>query len=861
MPSGKSRRPGARRHSRSPQTGSRRTEICRFEYSLPNPAQELTAWAYQPGPGEFAAPPQSGVGAAALPADLPGSGDLGGGAPYVAIALQPRLPRAEDRTFREFALVVDSSRSMFGERYLRASELASRVVRELDPDDRVTVLACDSTCRELPSHVVSPGDDAARAVSDFLRGITPEGGSDLGLAIKNGRDAIRDAPAGAARVIYIGDGTPTIGPVSAAFMRREVEAAVPRGAGTVSAVAIGSDADVATLRTMAQAGGGAVVPFVPGQAPLDVAYAVLGAAYGTTLADPSVALPDGLVAVAPMRLATIAAGGETMIVARMTRPNIDGTLTLRGTIAGAPFEQRYPLHVEATTAKGNAFVPRLWAAAELADLEDESDAASRARAVELSRRFHVASRYTSLMVLESAAMFRAFGLHQDEQPAVYTGDDDAVSTGADGETAVRDPEQQNLPEATAKKDEVGSTEAYAGDRDEKEAAGGGLASGSGAAMPKAAPASAAAEPAMRARASEAEDGALAHAYAPPPPAGAPLRRTDDRPMLMPPGDPSPLEPEVPERYWPRRYVPMRKIWERIGRIVTSTTLPASVTPEAIARAERDAAANALDRDAVKRLYTLYFLSGDVDRASHVAEEWSAKDPLDPDALTARADVAAARGERELAIRILGSVVDVRPGDHKAQWRLARLRRWAGQAALGCRNSLAIAQIRSTDARLLEEAVRCERDLGNADVASALTAAASDATRTAADALLAVPAPDASALLGDLRLQATWDSGDDLDLSLLPSDGNRVSWLGAPTKAIITARDVESTSREGLALQGGAPGDYVVEVTRPEGHTRTVRGSVDITAAGERRSVPFVLDGQRMRVALVKISAKSRLVPL
>jgi hypothetical protein len=252
----------------------------------------------------------------------------------------------------------------------------------------------------------------------------------------------------------------------------------------------------------------------------------------------------------------------------------------------------------------------------------------------------------------------------------------------------------------------------------------------------------------------------------------------------------------------------------------------------------------------------------VDRAGEVAESWSAKDPLDPDALTARADVAAARGDRDLSIRILGSVVDVRPGDHKAQWRLARLHRWAGRPEQGCRHSMAVAQIRANDSKLFVEAVRCLQELGHAGVVADLMASADDATRRATDILLRAPAPDPFALSGDLRVEATWDGGEDLDVSMLSPDSDRISWLGAPTRAVISARDVTSRLHEALALRGGAPGEYVIEITRPTGSRGgVVRGTMDITAAGDHRTVPFVLDGQRLRIALARITAKSRLVPL
>jgi hypothetical protein len=57
------------------------------------------------------------------------------------------------------------------------------------------------------------------------------------------------------------------------------------------------------------------------------------------------------------------------------------------------------------------------------------------------------------------------------------------------------------------------------------------------------------------------------------------------------------------------------------------------------------------------------------------------------------------------------------------------------------------------------------------------------------------------------------------------------------------------------------GDYVVEITRPKGRSGTVRGSLQISAAGDKRTVPFVLEGGRARVALIKVSSRSRLVPL
>ena len=778
---------------------------------------------------------------------------------------------------------------MFGERYRRAAALTESIVREMDRGNRVTVLACDSTCREPQAGLVNAGPDAARAVAEFLSAVTPEGGSDVAFAVRRGKEALRGSPRGAQRIVYVGDGTPTIGPVSPAFMRREIEAAVPRDAGTVTAVAIGADADTATLATLAEAGGGVMVPYVPGQTLLDAAYALLGATYGTTLGDVRVELPEGLTELAPQRIGSIRAGGEAMLVARMNAATISGTLTVHGTIAGAPFEQSYPLTVDSTTSKGNAFVPRLWAAGKIADLEQQPDAASRAQAIDLSARFHVASRYTSLLVLESAAMMHAFGLERVDRAPLWAGDGVAESTSADAETAIDDGDEgrgmlsdKSLMNelATGSPGEGAASESARrsraapdapAEKEYREPAPAPRAMAMGAEH-HAAPAPAPVAP-HAANKPKAEMDSRADLDGPEKKSAAPATATagglgtsaggyayqprDDMsgPLLMPP----PYAPPPPN--FGRRYIPMRKIWERVGRIVVPPALPDRVTSEAVTLAELAAAGTDPTRESLKRLYTLYVMGGRLDGAADVAERWSSKDPLDPDALTARADVAAARGDRDAAIRILGSVLDVRPGDNKAAFRLARLYRWAGNAELACRHSMAAAQIRATDEKLLSEAVRCTRDLGAEGVASDLMALADERTRRAADILLAAKPADPSVLSGDLRVEATWGGGDDLDLALLAPDGGRVSWLGAPTKAVITARDVQSTTHEGLALRGGAPGDYLVEVTRPAAHRGTVRGSLTIYLAGARAVAPFELDGTGKRVALLKITTRPRLVPL
>ncbi len=810
------------------------------EYATADRDTELSAWAYQPT-GEIAADDADKDGKSKAAGQNPTADrvpriDQGaaatvvstsdGSAPYVAMAVRPRLPRRSDDAQRAYVFVVDSSRSMFGERYKRAAALTARTIKELDRLDRFTVLACDTTCRSLPGGMRVPSHEASREVKQFLDGITPEGGSDPAASMRDASSTASHAEGRQLRVVYIGDGTPTVGPIRPGDLTKAAQAAMPSGRGTLTAVAIGADADLDALAALARGGSGTVLPYVPGQRTNEAAYAILGASYGMGLSDVKLELPEGLVEVAPKAIDTIARGGETIVVARMTRPQVNGTVVLRGKVGDDAFEQTYRLDVTAVAGQSNAFVPRLYASKRIADLERAGTASARDQAVALSSRFNVASRHTSLLVLESPAMFRAFGLDNTRRAPEWTGEMGVMASKAKGDRKLAEDEEAFGPGGTG-----GPMDSYDDD-----------------AMGFSGP------PAKKARMAKPMATATGGWAEPPQPAPPPASRP--RPDSVASEKADRMDWERPQRR--RGMIAMRKIWERHATIHTGRLTPLAASFDKIAEAETKLNQNENSRDAVKNLYKLLALSGQLDRATTVAERWSEKEALDPEALTARADLVARKGNRSEAIRILGSVVDVRPGDVPAQKRLARLHRWAGRAVLGCRHSIAVAQIHQKDAKLLSEAVFCGRKTGESLLVQDMLSGADDKTRKAAEAAL-TKMKDETGLRGELRLEAKWDGGShDLDISLIHPDGHRVSWLGAPTRAIISAEDVHSTSREALALLGSKAGEYVIEITRASGQG-TVRGTLTVRVAGATRSIPFVLDGDRLTLGTVRVFWKSRLV--
>jgi hypothetical protein len=796
------------------------------DYALSDRSSELSAWAYQD----------------------PKSSD---GAPYVALTLRPALPRAERRgKGRAVALVVDASRSVFGENYRRATSLAARLARDLDANDRVTVLACDSTCRELPGDLRAPGARAARDVRRFLSQEIPEGASDITLGVAQGFTRVRHE-ARQPVVVYIGDGAATAGPTRPATIELAVRGATPSG-GRLTALGIGPDSDGESLLALARGGGGTALPYVPGQPLADAALAALSTLYGAALTDARLELPPGISQVSPARLDSIVAGSELFVSGRLTWPELKGEAVLRGTLDGRPFEQRYPLDVTASESSGNAFVPRLFAAARIADLERDGSASAKNEAVKLSTEHGVASRYTSLLVLESEAMYRAFGLERPRKTPEYTADLEAEGSSASGELALTDGESEDdaaLGDTSSSAGPAAAAPRVSGIR----SGGGGLSASNpydGASPTKSARKPQLARPAepSPAPAPESRGDALDFDE----------RRREEAGKRAPPASErlgGVLAPRPPS---PRPMIPMRRIWERKGEIFTDRLVPKVASGSARTDVERELSRDHSRRSLLKKAFALSSAAGDLSQAARLAERWIEKEPLDPEALTALADVEARRGRRDAAIRLLGSVLDVRPGDTASHKRLARLERWAGRAELACRHGIAIAENKPSDLNSMAEAVRCAREGAMPEIAEALLA--STGSRAAVERLASAGAADGSALVGDVRLEATWGGGPDLDISLLDGDGHRVSWLGAATRSVIGARDATSRSREGLALRGALPGEYVVELTRGAG-AGSAQGDLVITVAGSTRRVPFSFDGDRKAVALLRISVQPRLVPL
>ncbi|MGE3454130.1 MAG: VIT domain-containing protein, partial [Kofleriaceae bacterium] len=696
-----------------------------IEYRPADGDAELRAWTYT-GAGAAVAPDDKlaakqnvGIDPKVVAAQRAVAADT---RPTAVLALRPSLPRWRESKPRDLMIVIDSSQSMVGERFTRASQLAVAMVTDMDRRDRFTIAACDTECRTMGAPR-APSTTAASEARRWLTEQVPAGASDVVGSIRTASQGLRNSGDRERWVLYIGDGFATTGFRRVADVERAI-ASLPRDL-QLTTIGIGGDADAAVLAAAARGGGGSYLAWLPGQSVKTAAMIALESTQGAQLRNATIELPSGLADVAPTQLPTVRSGEEVLIAARLTG-EVQGDVVLKGTVGGQPFEQRYPVKLAVSSAAGNGFVPRLWASLAIEQLERRGDNDHRTQIVALSQGYGVMSRETSLLVLESAAMFEAFGVDRRSPAATWTGEDEldeVVTAGTIDYSA-----------GTNKNDAPGKKAAEV-------ASGEGLGASTRSTKTEDAPA----------------DFAKSFLAAEPAPAPRRIERSDD--------DGGAIDLRRRGRGMGMGAMAFRRTWVRTPALAAYTGVTDGIT-RAVANAEAALTAAPDSREKHRALVQALSYAGEIDRAREVASRWLERDKLDPQALGYLADLLGRDGQRELALRTLAGLVDLDPDRPALHERMVRAYESVGRMAQACSHRIALAALAPQDANRAGSAIRCLRTTGASGDAELVTRAlADDAARAAAEkaAMVALLVPKLS---GDLVVNAHWAGGHDLDISVV-----------------------------------------------------------------------------------------------
>ena len=301
---------------------------------------------------------------------------------------------------RDLLLVLDSSRSSLESRGL-ALQAAKALLGDLRPgQDRFLVVAADVAARDHAPRFVAATLGAVRRGMKFLRGVEPDGATDLGLALRHAALHARAnaRPGRQVQLVYIGDGTATWGETDPAALRALCSSVLGELPLHVMILGRGPDADL--LRGLAARQGGRVAQPKELLGVRRFALVLRHAAVTPRLRDAMVTAGEQD-QVFPRHPVTLFSGDTHTVLVRTPPGHKPPTsVVLRGVLRGKAVERR--LRVAATVPTRH--VAHRWARRYLAHMQAAGK--PREEVVQHSLSYGVMSRHTSFLVLESEEAYK-----------------------------------------------------------------------------------------------------------------------------------------------------------------------------------------------------------------------------------------------------------------------------------------------------------------------------------------------------------------------------------------------------------------------------------------------------------------------
>jgi TonB family protein len=288
----------------------------------------------------------------------------------------------------ELVLVLDVSGATDPEDLEIARAVVESVLRQLAPDDRVTLRLADVRTHvpEGGAAELSAATDAHReAILASIARVDLGGASDLGEALRQAASLVAARPRGA--VLYLGDALPTTGALDATSIRSALAsiASPPRFFG----LAIGETANVDLLRAVI---GESAAQVRDRESAARTVMRMLADAASPTLRGVTVDLGEAIERVYPRGALTVPVGSHLRLVGRQADDALPRTITIRASRDGRAFEAT--IDAVSSTLEDQGDVRKRWAVARLGELVDAD--AGREALVDLGLRFGIVTPWTSL---------------------------------------------------------------------------------------------------------------------------------------------------------------------------------------------------------------------------------------------------------------------------------------------------------------------------------------------------------------------------------------------------------------------------------------------------------------------------------
>jgi hypothetical protein len=798
---------------------------------------------------------------------------------YFMLTLRPSFQLAERRRPVHYAFVLDRSHGTTPELWTAAEGMTKAMLATLEPDDRFTVLACDSACDRLDGGLRGANDeDMLDDLDRFLDAQVLAGASDIGNMLVRGASSLegRDRVDEVERVIvYMGDGVPSSGaltPDELGALAREQLVNV-----RIQAVALGARSDLLVLDNLVRQSGGDMIQADARDNLENIARELRLRASVPVARDLALELPPGLTDVYPKAIPALRPGDTLTLIGKLADGDpsaLRGDVRLHGRSPAGVVDERFQVMLDAEysgagTTGVHAHLPRTWAQQEITYLTQTQGAAASERIVALSRDYNVLSRFTALLVLENDRMYREFNVarkatekdawtgpvsdaeaqREEEAPVAETTTGTTIPGAAPTGSSER-AEQAPLPdpspadEPMADRDDS-SFDSLENEKSPKDASGDSFADFDGFEELDGESAGSIGDNGSKSGGSGSGKSSDKQ-FAPPPPASKPKKR---------PSGGVPIE-DMLDPSWGGGGGGWHQQKRRPQLLVRAASSPSSSDRSAIAALQRTRDADPSSRKAHSALVRRAIRDGHANTLAFTAA-WAAADPDHAPALLAHADQLAGAGD-PLALRTYGSAIEVEPFSSTMHRRLAEALRSAGDFERSCSHRRALVSIDPTDGAAAAELIECLIVSGRETEARAalskslalVTSKPGKKALSKVEQMFVSGATSRSAILHsspDLRAELRWTADENLDVAFVDSRGRRLSVLRP--QGVLVREERDGAERVEILTMRQVQGTVFVEVTRPQSNSEDpLRATLTIKTPTGRERFTLELEPGSKRVA-------------
>lgn len=322
---------------------------------------------------------------------------------YFLLSAAPRAAlEAKEVQGKAIVFVLDTSGSMTGEKIAQAKAALAYCIQRLGPDDRFDVLRFSSDVeRWSSSGLVAASDAAKRRAVEFVESFEAAGGTAIDEALQAALGAVGNERG--ALILFVTDGRPTVGEVSADAIVKGVERR-NSGRARIFSMGVGEDLDTHLVDRIAAEHGGTSHYVRPGE-DVKVAIAALYEHIAfPVLTDVSLTI-DGVkaYAVLPQKLPDLFRGQQLLVAGRY-RGSGKTTIRLEGRLGNET--RRFEIAVDLPDEeKDQDFVASVWAHRQVGQLLDQirltgETEALKDEVVQLAKQYGIVTPYTSWLVVD-----------------------------------------------------------------------------------------------------------------------------------------------------------------------------------------------------------------------------------------------------------------------------------------------------------------------------------------------------------------------------------------------------------------------------------------------------------------------------